>query len=68
MKRQMNRRMKETANETVTQSKMNAAQKQKQVALDTKAEKMAVKQRNLEQRAMEEQRARNMKHMIAAQK
>ena len=43
MKRQMNKQQKQIVNDTVAQSKMNALQKQKQVALETKAEKMAVK-------------------------
>ena len=68
MKRQMNKQQKQIVNDTVAQSKMNALQKQKQVALETKAEKMAVKQRNLEQRQNEEMRARNMRSMIHAQK
>ena len=46
----MNKSMKQNVNDTVAQSKMTALQKQKQMALETKAEKMAVKQRNLEQR------------------
>jgi hypothetical protein len=40
--------------------------RQKAVALDTKAEKEMVRMRNQEQRAQEEARARNMKHMILA--
>ena len=48
MKRQMNRRMKDQTNETVAHSKMSAQQRQKQVALETKAEKEAVRQRNQE--------------------
>lgn len=66
MKRQMNRQMKEQSRQTVDNSKMTAAQKQRQVALDTKAEKEATRQRNAEQRMAEEQRARNMKAMINA--
>ncbi len=68
MKRQMNRRMKDQTNETVAHSKMSAQQRQKQVALETKAEKEAVRQRNFEQRQQEENKARHMKHMILAQK
>lgn len=66
MKRQMNKRMKDVTNETVAQSKMSATQKQKQMALETKAEKEATKMRNAEQRAQEEARARNMKAIINA--
>jgi hypothetical protein len=68
MKRQMNRRIKETSNDMVMQSKLNAAQKQKSAAIETKEEKAVSRMRNLEQRSMEEQRARNMKNMINAQK
>ena len=64
----MNRNMKQNVNDTVAQSKMNALQKQKQMALETKAEKMAVKQRNLEQRSNEQMRATQMKQMIQSQK
>lgn len=39
MKRQMNKRVKEAINETVTNSKMQATQRQKQMALETKADK-----------------------------
>jgi len=66
MKRQMNKRAKDVTNETVANSKMQAAMRQKAVALDTKAEKEMVRMRNQEQRAQEEARARNMKHMILA--
>ena len=62
----MNKSMKQNVNDTVAQSKMTALHKQKTMALETKAEKMAVKQRNLEQRSNEEMRARNMKNMIHA--
>ena len=68
MKRQMNRARKDQTNETVANSKMSAQQKQKQVALETKAEKAATRQRNEEQRRLEESRAHNMKMMIRAQK
>jgi len=45
---------------------LNAAQKAKAVALETKEEKNATRLRNEEQRRQEEQRARNMKNMIEA--
>ena len=51
VKRQMNKRAKDQANETVLNSKINAANRQKQVAMDTKAEKEMVRMRNNEQRA-----------------
>ena len=68
VKRQMNRRAKDTANETVANSKLSAFQMQKMKALDAKAQKEETRQRNQEQRAQEENRARNMKEMIRAQK
>lgn len=66
MKRQMNRQIKEVSTDTVIQSKLNAAQKAKAVALETKEEKNIARQRTEEQRRQEEQRARNMKNMIEA--
>ena len=42
----MNRRMKESTNDQVQNAKMAATQRQKAMALDTKAEKQATKQRN----------------------
>jgi len=51
-------------NETVMNSKMTAINRQRQLASETKAEKQASRQQNLHQRAMEEQRAQNMKNMI----
>jgi len=50
MKRQSNKRNKEVANETVYNSKMNAVNKQRNVALETKAEKEMARMRNNEQR------------------
>ena len=47
---------------------MTAQQRQKQTALETKMEKEATRQRNHEQRANEENKARHMKNMILAQK
>lgn len=47
---------------------MTAQQRQKQAALETKMEKEATRQRNQEQRAMEENKARHVKNMIMAQK
>ena len=64
----MNRRAKDNANETVANSKLSALQMQKMKALDAKAQKEETRQRNAEQRAQEENRARNMKEMIRAQK
>ena len=48
VKRQMNRRAKDTANETVANSKLSAFQMQKMKALDAKAQKEETRQRNQE--------------------
>lgn len=46
MKRQMNRRFKEATVDQVQNAKLAATQKQKAMALDTKAEKQVTRMRN----------------------
>lgn len=60
--------MKAQANATVSNSKMSAQQRQRQVAAETKAEKEETRQRNLEQKIREQNRALEMKNMIAQQR
>ena len=60
--------MKAQANATVSNSKMSAQQRQRQLAAETKAEKEETRQRNLEQKIREQNRALEMKNMIAQQR
>ena len=60
--------MKAQANATVSNSKLSAQQRQRQVAAETKAEKEETRQRNLEQKIREQNRALEMKNMIAQQR
>ena len=60
--------MKAQANATVSNSKMSAQQRQRQIAAETKAEKEETRQRNLEQKIREQNRALEMKNMIAQQR
>ena len=66
MKREMNLRNKEQRNKQVKQSKDMANTHTKMTANETKNEKMIAKQRNHDQRAYEEAKARDRKNMIAA--
>ena len=68
IKREMNLRNKEAGNNQVKHSKDMAKTATKMTALETKKEKMESKQRNMNQRAYEEAKARERKNMIQAQK
>ena len=65
-RRQQNLMRKQNTTETVMNSKLTSQQRQKQTAMETKAEKEAVRQRNEDQKRQELQRANNMKNMINA--